>query len=279
VKDNQWVALLARHREGACTEDDIAEVRKLVLTNKECNVPNFTMLPWSAAVLVMPCNSVQTRWNAVALHQHCTLTSHLLYIVLAEDTMGKERSSLSLEAQVIVVGTKPMATEKLEQTIEIAVGMIAMVTLNIATEADVANRMQGEIVDIVLDPRETVNNHSVGEDSTVILCYLPSVIIFRPLHCTFPQFPGLQEGLIPIFPAERKFMVQGHSGGKIKVTQRQLGLTVGYTFTDYKAQGQTLEHVIVDLTKLPRGSITPFGAYIALSRSRGRHNQTVARFQ
>ncbi|KAF8218697.1 hypothetical protein L208DRAFT_1348411 [Tricholoma matsutake] len=104
----------------------------------------------------------------------------------------------------------------------------------------------------------------MGEDSTVLLCYPPSVIIFRPLRCTFPHFPGLQEGLIPIFPAERKFTIQGHSGGKIKVTQRQLA------FTDYKAQGQTLEHVIVNLAKPPRGSITPFRAYIALSCSRGR---------
>jgi hypothetical protein len=31
-----------------------------------------------------------------------------------------------------------------------------------------------------------------------------------------------------------------------------------------------LEHVIVDLAKPPRGSITPFGAYVALSHSRGR---------
>ncbi|KAF8228136.1 hypothetical protein L208DRAFT_1293172, partial [Tricholoma matsutake] len=59
-------------------------------------------------------------------------------------------------------------------------------------------------------------------------------------------------------------------GGKLKVTQRQLALTVGYSFTDYKAQGQMLEHVIVDLAKPPRGSISPFGAYVALSCSRGR---------
>jgi hypothetical protein len=38
VKDEWWVALLVRHREGACTEDNMTEVRKLVLTNKECEV-------------------------------------------------------------------------------------------------------------------------------------------------------------------------------------------------------------------------------------------------
>jgi hypothetical protein len=35
---------------------------------------------------------------------------------------------------------------------ELAVGMKAMVTMNIATEADLANRARGKIVDIVLNP-------------------------------------------------------------------------------------------------------------------------------
>jgi len=38
--------------------------------------------------------------------------------------------------------------------LELAVGMKAMVTMNIATEADLANRARGKIVDIVLNPRE-----------------------------------------------------------------------------------------------------------------------------
>ena len=44
----------------------------------------------------------------------------------------------------------------------------------------------------------------------------------------------------------------------------QTALTGAYTFTDYKAQGQTLEYVVVDIAKPPRGSLmTPF--------SRGRN--------
>jgi hypothetical protein len=77
---------------------------------------------------------------------------------------------------------------------------------------------RGEIVDIVLDPRETVGNHNMGEDGRVLFHYPPSVIIFWPMGCTFPKFPGLQEGLIPIFPMERKFTVQKQGSSKIKVT-------------------------------------------------------------
>ncbi|KAH7905837.1 hypothetical protein BJ138DRAFT_1017168, partial [Hygrophoropsis aurantiaca] len=43
-----------------------------------------------------------------------------------------------------------------------------------------------------------------------------------------------------------------------------------YAFTDYRAQGQTIEHVLVDIAKPPTFKLTAFNAYVALSRSRGR---------
>jgi len=49
-------------------------------------------------------------------------------------------------------------TGKLPGQLELVVGMKAMVTMNIATETDLANGARGEIVNIVLDPRE-LNPH------------------------------------------------------------------------------------------------------------------------
>ncbi|KIN92634.1 hypothetical protein M404DRAFT_114797, partial [Pisolithus tinctorius Marx 270] len=43
-----------------------------------------------------------------------------------------------------------------------------------------------------------------------------------------------------------------------------------YAFTDYRSQAQTIEHCIVDIGTPPSGGLTPFNAYVALSRSRGR---------
>jgi hypothetical protein len=42
------------------------------------------------------------------------------------------------------------------------------------------------------------------------------------------------------------------------------------SYTDFKAQGQTIEYVIVDIAPTPTFSLSPFNAYVALSRSRGR---------
>ena len=48
-------------------------------------------------------------------------------------------------------------------------------------------------------------------------------------------------------------------------------MTPGYAFTDYKSQGQTIEYVIIDIGKPQTGKLlSPFGTYVALSRSQGR---------
>ncbi|KZO99019.1 hypothetical protein CALVIDRAFT_477664 [Calocera viscosa TUFC12733] len=47
-------------------------------------------------------------------------------------------------------------------------------------------------------------------------------------------------------------------------------MTPANAFTDYRAQGQTIDKVIVDIATPPTGTITPFNAYVALSRSKGR---------
>ena len=52
----------------------------------------------------------------------------------------------------------------------------------------------------------------------------------------------------------------------------QLPLTLAYAFTDYRAQDQTLEPVIIDIGPPPHSSLTPFNIYVALSRGMGRDN-------
>ena len=44
----------------------------------------------------------------------------------------------------------------------------------------------------------------------------------------------------------------------------------GYAFTDHKAQGQMIEHVIFDIELTQRFSVDVFAAYVALLRSQGR---------
>ncbi|OCH86569.1 hypothetical protein OBBRIDRAFT_737769 [Obba rivulosa] len=54
------------------------------------------------------------------------------------------------------------------------------------------------------------------------------------------------------------------------VRRRQFSLTGAYAFTDYRAQGQTIPIVLIDVQTPPSGRLTLFNLYVALSRSSGR---------
>jgi hypothetical protein len=92
------------------------------------------------------------------------------------------------------------------------------------------------------------------------------------LHCQNVR-DSLKEGQIPIFPVEHCFSISTRGKPHTKVYHRQYPLTSAYAFTDHKAQGQTMEPVLVDIGQvLGNFGISPFGAYVALSRGHGHEN-------
>ncbi|KAG1883198.1 uncharacterized protein F5891DRAFT_1094749 [Suillus fuscotomentosus] len=57
------------------------------------------------------------------------------------------------------------------------------------------------------------------------------------------------------------------TGPSTRITRRQLPVTPAYAFTDFKAQGQTIDHVLVDIGRTTCFRLSPFNAYVALSRN------------
>jgi hypothetical protein len=151
IQDEQWKQILHKLREGKCTNEDIWEIRKLIVNDPECEVPNFKLEPWDTAILVTPQNCVWMAWNRLSLHKHCKKTGNILYISYAEDTIGNDRQPTNLEQKVLVAGMSLDQTCKVPQRIEFAIGMQVMVVLNVATEANLANGSRGTIKDIILD--------------------------------------------------------------------------------------------------------------------------------
>ena len=83
-----------------------------------------------------------------------------------------------------------------------------------------------------------------------------------------------EPGLIPLFPTEVLFNIKYRQNPKTKILRRQYPICA---FTDHKAQGQTLEHVLIDIGTTKKFPVTPFSAYVALSRSRGRDSVRLLR--
>lgn len=274
ITDDVWTGILSRLRVGDCTKDDINEVQKLVLTNPNCEVPDFTKPPWCDATLITPRNAAKDLWNSAALERHSRMSGNRKYIVSAEDTVVETGEAPDQKTRLVAAGLKDNVTKNLKRQVELSVGMKAMVVLNIATEADVANGTRGTVHGIILDPREGCV--SPAEDGCIHLRYPPPIVYFKPDMQTQISFEGVPEGIIPILPSRVGFSVCVE-GEKIKMERAQVAIVPGYAFTDYKAQGQTLECVIIDISKPPTGSLSPFSVYVALSRSRGRKSIRILR--
>ena len=263
IRDVGWMEILNRTRTGDCTYQDIVAMKKLVLTNPECDIPDFTQPPWSDTILVTSWNCVRNRWNELMLEQHTRRAGQIKYVLYAFDRTNGQ--PLTKQQQLAVAHLKLDDTNHLPHKVELVIGMKAMVTMNISTETDLANGSRGVVEDIILDPREKID---VNHATTIQLQYPPAAVLFKPLFSRKHKFPGLPEGTVPIFPTKKKFKLGGRSG--VRIEREQFALTPAYAFTDFKSQGQTIESVIVDLAKPPSGTLTGFHAYVSLSRSRGR---------
>ncbi|KAF9524529.1 hypothetical protein CPB83DRAFT_861071 [Crepidotus variabilis] len=94
VTDQGWTSLLSRLRVGECTQADLKEIDKLVLSHPETTPVDFTTAPWNDAVLITSRNAVRDKWNESALFRHCKETGNQRYIVPAEDTSTEWKSRL-----------------------------------------------------------------------------------------------------------------------------------------------------------------------------------------
>jgi ATP-dependent exoDNAse (exonuclease V) alpha subunit len=218
--------------------------------------------------LITPRHNVRERWNEAALAKHCEETGNRRYVVNAEDRQTKTEEEISLNIRVKIAGMEDRSSGKLNHQMEIAVGMKTMVTQNISTEAGIANGTRGIITDIILDPREPAT--PPDDEGAIHLKYPPAMVLFKPDHGTTARFRGIDPGVVPITPSTMTFTITTDDKKKFGVKRRQLPITPGYAFTDYKSQGQTIEYVIIDIGRPPSGNISPFSIYVALSRSRGR---------
>ncbi|OCH87120.1 hypothetical protein OBBRIDRAFT_709540, partial [Obba rivulosa] len=181
VTDEVWRDFLTHLRYGRVQEHHLHMLRKLVITDASAEPTNFTTAPWKDAPLVTPRHSVRRQWNKSAVRKHCREIGNQLFIAPAEDTIkGQpltllEHYGLACRGAQVPGRRKSQARADLPDKIEMAVGMKVMVTTNVKTDLDITNGARGEIIDIVLDPREPAP--SAG--NIVELKYPPAFILVK----------------------------------------------------------------------------------------------------
>lgn len=281
-QDETWQGVLHRSRYGQCTDDDLEIIRSLILDpNLDQSLFSSPNSPWQTAVLVTPGNAVQTRWNELTSQNHCRQTGHALVRSHAYHTYQNQKLTRNLQ---VLVDARTFAVDDsknsksdpggLPDVVQLAYGMAVMITYNIETELDLANGARGIVEriyvhpgSIVMGPRSTPDHLEILE-----LTRPPACVLVWLDRTKVKGLSGLDHGIVPVFPIRNSFRVTipGPEKRTLTLWREQLPLTPAYAFTDYWSQGQTLPYVIVDLGTPPSGGVTPFNAYVALSRSVSR---------
>lgn len=279
TKDPIWQTLLRHVRHGMCTSEHIAILRSLIVSapTSATGSNNVQGDQWQDAILVTPRHEVRMQWNKEANRRHCQRNKKQLFISPAEDTYCG-RALTDGEKHSLSAGKRSSASRDellpgkngLLEELELAVGMQVMITTNVETELDMSNGSRGTVERIIFDRRE---NLAAKNDAIVRLSFPPECVLVKLDRQTGIQIPGLEKNVVPIVPFERRYVITAGRGESCKtksIIRRQIPLTSAYAFTDYRSQGQTMDAAIVDIARPPTGSITPFNAYVALSRSSGR---------
>ncbi|KAF8510108.1 hypothetical protein JB92DRAFT_3183822 [Gautieria morchelliformis] len=105
IDDVVWAEILEHSRYGACTKTT-SKFQKLILTNKYCEVPDFSTPSWNNAVLVTPRHGVCMEWNDAALREHCRKSGKCLFILTAKDTVGQSNEEPSPEQKLLVAASE-----------------------------------------------------------------------------------------------------------------------------------------------------------------------------
>ncbi|KAF8592410.1 hypothetical protein K439DRAFT_1400224 [Ramaria rubella] len=158
VTDSKWLAFLRHLRYGKVKEADMEMLKRLVLTSKDCPPTDFQNMAWK---------------------DHCKDTKQKLFICPAFDTINECRLSLAEHYAMVTKQDRKQGGRQtkngLPNKVEIALGMKVIVTTNVDTDLDVTNGSRGEIVGIVLDPKEDQS----GSSAVVTLEYPPAYILVK----------------------------------------------------------------------------------------------------
>jgi hypothetical protein len=274
VTDVVWRDFLSHLRRGVVRPSDIKLLRSLILTTEGPTAIDPDDDEWNKAILITPRNAVKSQWNKAAVRKWCKHSGRQLFICPAEDTVNGRPPNL-LEKQMLANhrrgrrNTDHQGQKDLPAYLELAIGARVILTENISTDLDLANGATGEVVGIALHPDEPAH----GDQPEVNLLRLPKYILVKLEKTRAGKLSGLEEKIVPIECSTTTYQLKMEINGRVvirTVTRHQFPMSLAYALTDYRAQGQTIPRVYVDIASPPTGGLSLFSLYVALSRSSGR---------
>jgi hypothetical protein len=248
-KAENFVALLGRLREGRCTDDDFELLNSRLITRirPDWDDPLLRNVP-----IIVPNNELKDALNVKAANVYAARTGTQLGWYYARDTRsdGTLVTDPALQDHLLNRLHSGQTGYRLGR-LPLAIGMPVMITQNFDVQNGIVNGTTG----IVKQIRYSVNE--AGER------FAQSCVVYVP-DMTGPPLPGLPPKHAAVL-TETVDMTFTHpdSHKKCVMKRTQLPLVPAFAMTAHKAQGKTMEAIVVDLEST-HGTEAP---YVMISRA------------
>jgi len=248
IENQNFVELLTRLREGRCTEFDYDLLNGRML---EYNINiDFTNEPWRHAPIIVYDNAAKDALNICATVAFAKQTGQELYWYYAEDKHHKKKIKDQQLIDHLIHLPSGQTGQRLGR-IPLVLGMPILVSQNFDVEGGVVNGSKGTITQIRYHIDE--ENHR----------YLNSVVIHIP-DSSDEKMGLLPPHHLPILPDSTDIVFEHpYSNQKCHIQRTQVPILPAFAMTAHRAQGQTLERVIIDLQSC-KGTEAP---YVMASRA------------
>lgn len=246
VENEDFVQLLARLREGECTQDDYSKLNARVLKNAKQDLSDPA---WANAPIIVFDNRVKDALNERAAKAYALRTRQQLHWYYSTDTWsGKEVAD---NAMMNALGRLHSGrTQQRLGRIPLVLGMPVIISQNYDVEAGVVNGCVGTLKKVRYRLDASGRRHAT------------SCVVYAP-NTDGRCLPNLPERHVVALEDTQSFDLRHPFSGKnINIKRAQLPIVPAFAMTVYKAQGQTLSHAIIDLASCS-GTESP---YVMVSR-------------
>lgn len=251
-----FVELLGRLREGKCTKRDFA-----TLSDRVINKNNYNGADWDSAPIICYGNAQKDAMNEKACQHFARQTGQKLHYYYADDR--HKGGVVEDEALIEKLGSLHSGKTKYRLgRLPLVIGMPVLVSQNFDVEGGVTNGSRGTVKRI---------RYSIQPDTKRRI--LKSCIVHIPDSSPVP-LPNLTPHEMPIVADITTLsLVVPRTNRHCSIRRTQVPILPAFAMTAHRAQGQTMERVIVDLESC-QGTEAP---YVMVSRAKSLDGLLVLR--
>ena len=259
--DPEFIDLLNRVRMGnaitsgrpGTTDLDILNGRLLCKLQKDSpeDFKSFCDAP-----IVFGERRLRDRWNEEKAKEYAVSFGHEFVYYYAQHFSHGEFLTGDYDNRLALVA--PKESKDYLGRLPLLPGMPVLITENLALAGKVVNGARGMIKYIAFD--------TIG--SKRIACCVYVEVPSLTLH-----LPGEDDHVIAVLPQNSPITYTSKQGEKFNISRRQVPIVPGWALTDYKAQGSSLQKVIVDVASARNVQ----HGYVMLSRATSLKNLAILR--